>query len=267
MKVLALVCLVAACGNSDPKKPDAHLIDAEAIDAPPDVAIDAAPLVHFGRVEVSQGTSNGSADSNLSVTFSTDQFGPAIGTDGPCTVIGVASEATFSAGNIAVTGTASALSSTPTGSAPSVHYATSGTVPKPAFTAGDTITFTGQGGADVGAFTASVTAPAAITGYTVPTSISRSGYTATWTAGAGPTMWLIAAGFDNLGHGAYTICVVNDTGSFTIPATTFAMFPSTADMAYVGLGRVSPMTKNVGGVMVTVQATSYETSGSIAMTP
>ena len=62
------------------------------------------------------------------------------------------------------------------------------------------------------------------------------------------------------------ICVVSDTGSFTVPASTFAMMPSAANMAFVGLGRVAPMTTTVGGVMITVQATSFVTSGAITLT-
>lgn len=268
MKVLVIACLLAACGNSDTKKPDApvKLIDSPMADAPADVAIDAAPTAHFGRVEISQGTSNGSADAGLSVSFTRDEFGPNATTDGPCHVSSTTgSEPTFSAGTISVTGTASAITATPTGSAPGVHYSAT-TVPKPAFTAGSTITISGGGGPDVPAFSGSVVAPAALAGYTVPTTVSRAGYTATWTAGAGPQIWVVVAGFDSGGNGGFAVCEVTDNGSFTVPASTFAMFPASANMAFVGVGRVSPMTMTVGGVAVTVQATSFVTSGSITLT-
>jgi hypothetical protein len=272
VKVLALVCasVLAACGNSDTKKPDAlvKLIDAPMADAPRDAPIDAAAVVHFGRVEIAQGTGNGSADSGLTAAFSTDEWGPASTTDGPCHLISITgTEPTFSAGTISLTGTISALSATASGTAPAVHYAATGTVPKPAFTAGATINFSGAGGPDVGAFSGSVVAPAAIAGYTPPpTSLSRSGYTATWTAGVGPTMWLVFGAFDNTGHGLSAVCVVDDNGSFAVPSTTMAMIPSTATMAYVGLGRVVPMTTTVAGVAITVQATSYVTSGVLTVT-
>jgi hypothetical protein len=258
------VCLLAACGNSSNKP---HFIDGPPGDAPIDVAIDAAAAAHFGRVEVSQGTDNGSASSGVSVSFSTDKWGPMVGTDGLCNVVNAAgTEPAFSAGTVTITGTSSPIQATPSGTAPNVRYAAVGTVPKPAFNAGATITISGNGGPDVGAFSGSVTAPAAIAGFTTPTSVSRAGYTATWTAGSGPTMWVIVAGFDASGHGAIAICVVSDTGSFTVPASTFAMMPSAANMAFVGLGRVAPMTTTVGGVMITVQATSFVTSGAITLT-
>lgn len=264
MKLLALVCLLAACGN-DPKP--AHFIDAPPADAPIDVAIDAAPTAHFGRVEVSQGTSNGSASSGIDVTFSTDEWGPMVATDGPCKVLGTGTEPEFSAGTVTFTGTASTITASPTGTAPTVRYSATATLPQPAFAAGSTITISGAGGPDVPAFSGSVTAPAAIAGYTPPaTTLSRAGYTATWTAGSGPTMWVIVAGFDSAGHGGVAICVVPDNGSFTVPASTFAMFPSTANMGFAALGRVAPMTTTVGGVMVTVQATSYVTSGDLTLT-
>jgi hypothetical protein len=269
VKVLAIACLLAACSNSNTKKPDAsvHFIDAPMADAPADIAIDAAPVVHFGRVEVSQGMSDGSASSGFTAGFTTDEFGPNAATDGPCKIFPTTgTEASFSGGTISVTGTASAITAAPSGTAPSVHYAVTGSVPKPAFTAGSTITISGGGGPDVPAFTGSVVAPAALAGYTVPTTISRAGYTATWTAGTGPTIWVIVAGFDSVGNGAFAICVVDDTGSFTVPASTFAMFPTGANMAFVGVGRVAPMTTTVGGVAVTVQATTYVTSGDITLT-
>ena len=138
-------------------------------------------------------------------------------------------------------------------------------MPKPAFTAGATVTFTAAGGPDVGAFTASVTAPATLAGYTPPTTMSRAGYTATWTAGSGPGIWVILAAIDGSAGGDGVVCRVDDTGSFTVPASTFAMIPSTATTGFVGVGRVAPTTVAVGTVMVTVQATSYITSGQVTI--
>ena len=102
---------------------------------------------------------------------------------------------------------------------------------------------------------------------TPPTTMSRSGYTATWTAGSGPSMWVIFAAFDsNNGDGGVGICRVTDTGSFTIPSSTFALLPATADTGFAGVGRIAPVTVNAGNTMVIVQAVSYITSGDVTIT-
>jgi len=273
MKALALITVLVACG-SDPHSPDAAVVVHDAAhdagpDAPADAPIDAAVGPAIGMIEVSQGIGNGSAASSADASFGTTTvFGPVVGTDGPCTIYGLAQNPPrFSAGAITITGTASAITLNPTGTAPNVSYSPAATVPKPAFTAGATLTFTGAGGPDVGAFTATVTAPETLAGFTPPTTISRAGYTATWTAGTATTMWVIMAAFDPMsGDGNGVICRVGDTGSFTIPASTFAMVPASATDGFVGIGRVSPTTMTVGSTMVTVQAVSYITSGQVTIT-
>ncbi len=271
MKLLTLATLLAACGNSHHGTPDAPKEPVDAhVDAPPDVAIDAPPKAMAGMIEVSQGTSAGKAQSTANAHFSTTLFGTPAGTDGPCTLYPTAStQQNYSGGTISITGTASAITLTPTGTVPNVSYSPTATVPDPVFTAGATIAVSGAGGTDVGAFSGSVTAPATLAGYTVPaTSISRSGYTATWTAGSGPAIWVIAAGFNMMsGVGDIIICKVADNGSFTIPSTTFAMLPSSADSAFAGVGRVASTTVTAGAVMVEIDATSYITSGVLTLGP
>jgi hypothetical protein len=273
MKALALITVLAACG-SDAHSPDAAVVvhDAPrdaAPDARPDAPIDAAAGPTAGLIEVAQGTSSGSMQADATAVFGTTTvFGPVVGTDGPCTVYGFAQNPPrFSAGAITISGTASTITLNPTGAAPDVSYSTAAAVPKPAFTAGATITFTAAGGPDVGAFTVTTTAPETLAGYTPPTTMSRSGYTATWTAGTATTMWVIMAAFDtSSGNGNGVICRVGDTGSFTIPASTFAMIPASYTSGLVGVGRISPATMMVGSTMVTVQATSYITSGQVTIT-
>lgn len=272
MKALALIPLLVACGSDPGHAPDASLGHDAAHDAAPDSRPDApadaaGPMV--GTVEIASGIGAGSAAADATANFgAVSTFGPVVGTDGPCTIYGLAQNAPgFSAGAITITGTASPITLNPSGAAPSVSYSTAGAVPKPAFTAGATLTFTAAGGPDVGAFTASVTAPATLAGYTPPTTLSRAGYTATWTAATGPTMWVILLAVDgSSGDGDGVICRVDDTGSFTVPATTFAMLPASATLGFAGLGRVSPMTMTVGSTMVTVQATNYVTSGQLTLT-
>jgi len=270
MKQLILVTVVAACCNSNHGMIDApnEPVDAHA-DAPPDVAIDAPPRATAGMIQISQGTGAGSAQSSVDANFSTSLFGTPAGTDGPCTLYPTAgAKQKFSAGTISITGTVSAITLSPSGTAPNVSY-TAGTIPDPVFTAGATISVSGAGGPDVGAFSGSVTAPAALAGYTAPTtSISRSGYTATWTAGSGPAIWVIAAGFNSIsGAGDIVICQVADNGSFTIPSTTFAMLPASADSGFAGIGRVATATVSAGATMIDIEATSYITSGVLTLGP
>lgn len=272
MKILALIPVLVACG-SDPHSPDAAVVhDAPHVDGPvlhPDAPVDAPAGPTVGMIEVTQGTGNGSATASADASFGvTTLFGPEVGTDGPCTIYGLTQNPVgYSAGAITITGTASTITLDATGAAPNVSYQPAAAVPKPAFTAGATITFTAAGGPDVGAFTATATAPETLAGFTPPTTMSRAGYTATWTAGTGPTMWVIMAAFDaSAGTGNGVVCRVTDTGSFTIPASTFAMVPATATTGFVGVGRVSPTTMTVGATMVTVQAVSYITSGQVAIT-
>jgi hypothetical protein len=270
VKLLVLIPLLVACG-SDPHSPDAAVVHDAAADAHPDARpdapIDAAPGPAVARIEVAQGTGDGSANADATAVFSATEFGPVVGTDGPCTVYGFApNPAAFSAGAITITGTASTITLDPNGTAPDVSYSSAAPVPNPAFTAGATITFTAAGGPDVGAFTASTTAPETLAGYTPPTTVSRSGYTATWTASTA-TIWVIMALFNpSSGDGNFVLCRVGDTGSFTIPASTFALIPSTSSNGIVGLGRVSPTSITVGSTMVTVQATSYVTGGQVNVT-
>lgn len=273
MKALALIPILVACGSDPAHSPDASLAHDAAHDAAPDghpdAPIDAPTAPALGLIEIGQGTNNGTAASEATARFAaTSVFGAVLGTDGPCTLYSAGQDqSSFSAGEITATGTTSTITIDPTGTAPSVTYSPSATVPKPAFMAGATIMVSGAGGPDVGAFTASVTAPAALAGYTPPTTLSRAGYTATWTAGAGPSIWVILAAFDtSTGSVTSVLCRVDDTGSYTVPATAFAMIPSNQTAGFAGVGRVSPMTTTVGSTMVTVQATSYVTSGQLTIT-
>jgi len=274
VKALALIPLLVACGSdpdhtvdAPPGHQDAH-VDAP-VDARPDAPADAPAGPTLGLIELTQGTGAGSADSGADASFGpTAFFGPIVSTDGPCSIYALEQNGLrYSAGTITITGGASTVTLDASGTAPGVSYSPAAAVPKPAYTAGATITFTAAGGPDVGAFTASVTAPATLAGYTPPTTMSRSGYTATWTAGSGPGIWVILGAIDtNSGTGNGVVCRVPDNGSFTVPASTFAMLPSGATTGFAGVARISDMTKMVGATMATVQAVSYITSGQVTIT-
>jgi hypothetical protein len=262
----ALALLFAACGDDG-----GHMQTVDAplasVDAHPDAPPDAPSPATAGLIEVTQGIGGGNADSDVDVHFSNVLFGPVAGTDGPCTVYGTGDTPRYSAGDLTITGTSQPVTMTASGTAPDVSYDSAAAIPANLFTAGTSIHVSAAGGPEVPAFTATVTAPQTLAGFTPPTTVSRSGYTATWTAGTGPGMWVIFAAFDtNSGDGNVGICRVDDTGSFTIPASTWALTPASATAGFVGVGRVAPVTVMAGNATVVVQAVSYITSDDVTLT-
>jgi hypothetical protein len=231
--------------------------DAQA-DASPDAAAPRSGLVSLGE---DGATSNAGA-----IFASGDVFGSPVGVDGPCSVTMSPAQRGLSAGTISITGTATALTLTPAGTAPEVDYSASPNPPTPLFTAGATISVQASGGPDFPAFSATVTGPAALTGFTAPTALSRAGYTATWTAGT-EKIWIIAVATNHTAIPAYVVCRVDDTGTFAIPASTFAMIPADYTEAAVGVGRVSSMDVTTSSGQVTVAAISDITSSFITLGP
>lgn len=232
-----LIVLVAACNNPE-TQPDAATHDAATHDAPhvsPDAASDAPPAERHGQVSVAKGTGPQGAISSVSANLSdVANFGTTVATDGPCTLYHQIQGGRFSAGIIMVSGTTPSLTMTPSGTSPSVHYTTSPTPATNPYADGATITFSAAGG-EFPAFSGTVTAPASLAGFTVPTTVSRAGYTATWTAGAGPKVWVI---FSTLSMDTL-LCRVNDTGTFTVPASAMALIPAANTQVAVAVARVS----------------------------
>ena len=257
-RILLALCL-AACGS-----PTNPLIDAAPShpDAQADASVD-APAPRSGLVSMGQEATSSNAGA---IFASGDVFGDLVGVDGPCTITTSPAQRGLSAGTIPITGTVTALTLTPAGTAPDVDYSTSPTAPTPLFTAGATISVEGAGGPDFGAFSATVTAPATLAGFTPPTSLSRAGYTATWTAGT-DTIWIIAVATNHTAIPAYVVCRVGDTGTFSIPASTFAMIPPDYDEAAVGVGRVASADVTTSNGTVTVAAISDVTSSFVALGP
>jgi hypothetical protein len=265
MHRLALVLLVAACGSDPVKQPDASVrpIDAPSIDAPPP---DAA--VHReGFVLISQGSSSGSATAGVSSQFVDGSvFGTPLGVSGPCLAFNNPPNKGISAGVLTVTGTAMTITATPSGTPPNVGYTNAPTPPKPLFTAGASITLQAAG-ADFPAFSTTLTAPAAVAGFTAPTTVSRQGYTATWTAGAGPKMWVLIVGTDAAFSTAdVMICRVDDTGSFTVPAAAFALLPATDTKTLVALARIDEKVTTVASGTATVGVANQVSSGLVNLT-
>src|SRR5262249_46487517 len=107
------------------------------------------------------------------------------------------------------------------------------------YSPGATISVTAAGG-DFPAFSGTVTGPGTLAGYTVPTTISRAGYTATWTAGSGPKIWVFVIGLASTTT-TDIICRGDDTGTFTIPPSTFALLPAAADQGVAAVARVAEL--------------------------
>jgi len=182
------------------------------------------PPAHEGRISVTRGTIGGRSQSGAEAVFiAAPVLGAVVASDGPCKLYRHIPAPKLSAGTITITGTAAPITFEEPASARDIYYTRAGAVPDPVFVAGATITVAASGGADLPAFSATVTAPAELLGYVPPTALSRSGYTATWTAGAGSEIMIAVAASDaRMQNGAAVVCRVPDTGRFTVPASTFA---------------------------------------------
>jgi hypothetical protein len=186
-------------------------------------------------------------------------------TDGPCTLYHEQlQQASLSAGTITVSGTTTGYTLTPSGTVPTVDYETSPTPTSPLFTTGATLSITAAGG-DFPAFSGSVTAPAVLEGFTTPTTVSRAGYTATWTAGTGPKIWIFFFGASTSSEDI-VICRVDDTGSFTVPSSTFSMLSATDTMFGLGIARVSETLLGTPDVSL-IAMTQIAPPSSVKLTP
>jgi hypothetical protein len=236
--------LLAACGGDGSNHgtvdaPTLHqdaAIDSKVSDAPAD-----APVARESQVAVVEGASTHGDHAQISVTVADGSvYGSVLGSDGPCThYAGDSDGINYSAGTVTVTGTTVGYTVTPSGSPPDVYYTTSPMESLPLFASGATISISATGSSDFPAFSGTVTAPAQIAGFTAPSTVSRAGYAAHWTAAAsGPKIWLVLVGI----HGSQSsvlVCRVDDTGSFTVPSSSFALFPTVYDQVDVAIARVS----------------------------
>ncbi len=191
-------------------------------------------------------------------------LGAVLGTDGPCTLHAPGGNEGLSAGAITITGTAQPITleeSPGNGYRPRVAH---GDVP---FVPGAQITAAAAGGADVPAFTALVTAPPELTGYSAPTFISRAGYTATWTANTGSEIWIMIGAFSlRVKGGALLMCRVADTGRFTVPASAFALLPPAYDRASVMVARVAETMQEAGDARIALEAIDAVAAGEVPLT-
>lgn len=251
---LVLACLLLVPARS------AHAQGASA----PSAAPTAGPLPREGTITVAR-PSGGRPGSTANVTFAEGPVeGAVIASDGPCTVRTHAPLRRLSAGTIRITGTVTPITFVESAPPRGVYYDHGGSVPDPAYEDGAIITVEGSGGADVPAFTAAVTAPAALSGYVPPTSLSRRGFTATWDAGAGPEIRIVLVAIQPRTRDARAvICRVPDTGTFSVPASVFRRIPPAYDHVTVAVARRAETTQVIGGVRVTLAALSHVAAGPV----
>jgi hypothetical protein len=240
-RIIAMSLALVACGSSSPKTSDA------------------TSSTITGIVGLTQDAGGGGGGGGASAIFAKPSpFGPVLDTSGPCNKFNQTMTAGESAGEIMITGGSAPVILTPSGTAPNVKYA-HGAVPDPSFVAGQAITFAAAGGSDIPAFSATVTAPTPLAGFTSPTTmISRSaGYTATWTAGSGPGMQIVFAGSTTMLSITFLVCAIPDTGSFTFTPAMLALLPSADSIASVTLSRIATMEVTAGDATVYVGVSSY----------
>jgi hypothetical protein len=268
MRASILIVLATACSNPDnPEQVDAPIAADAAVDSK---AIDAPSAARHGFVTLAETNFvGGSPDSSLDIMFgeAPSPYGTPVAVDGPCTSYSIQGSPPpmRSAGTLTVTGTTTALTASPTGVAPSVHYQTTPALPTDLFAPAATISLTAAGSPDFAGFSGTVTAPAALAGFTPPATMSRAGSTVTWTAGTATMMYVVVIGGDNTNVGI-VFCRVPDTGSYTIAASSFALLPA-GTMGSLVLGRANQTAITTTSGDVTLEAISASGAQDVTLTP
>lgn len=225
-----------------------------------------------GRVMVAQSTLGASTNASASAVFTADSvWGTEVAADGTCVSYMGSGSDTSSAGAITITGTDAPITLTPSGTAPAVTYQNVAMQNGAFFQAGAAITAQAagsQGTTDVAAFALTTTAPDPVTGFSPPGTISRSGLDATWTRGDGSNVWVLLFGFDpQTGSGTEIICDATDVGSFTIPASTFALLPAGDTQAIVGVARVHDSSRVLSDTRVELDVVTLAGAGPLTLGP
>ena len=224
-----------------------------------------------GRVLVAQSTFGGSTGWTASAVFTAGSlWGPEVAKDGPCSSYMGSPSDTSSAGAITITGTDSPITLTPSGAAPNAVYAPVALQSGQIFQADAMITAQAagsQGATDVAMFTLITTGPTPVAGFSPTTTISRSGFTATWTRGDGPHVWVLLLGDPQTGTGPFILCDADDSGSFTIPASTLALIPANTTAVTLAVGRVDDSSRVLSDTRVELDVVTFTGAGPLALGP
>ena len=80
-------------------------------------------------------------------------------------------------------------------------------------------------------------------------------------------MIVVGATNPRIGQSVLVVCRLADTGSYTIPASTFALIPSSFDQAIMIVARVAETVRMVGNARITVEAVSGIGAGPFTLPP
>lgn len=218
-----------------------------------------------GRIQIEQGTIDGMSFATAGALF-TDAlvWGEPLASDGPCTLYSPAPSNQFSAGQIDITGANQPITLAPQGTDPSVFYAPVAQPTFPTFAAGNSLSAKATGASgplDLQGFDLGLTAPAPVTGFIAPSMVSRSGTTVTWDAGSNPRNWiLVDIEADVQVTVLQIVCDTDDSGMFTLPASTLALIPQGASAALLVVSHVRVTSRIVSDTRVELDV--VETAGS-----
>jgi hypothetical protein len=241
--------------------------EAHADTAQPAPAQSLPTIRSEGRIAVARAINGGTFASSADAEFTNSPvWGQVVATDGPCTLRLRRRTAGLSAGTITITGTASPITLVERRDAGGIRYKPTGPVPNPSYVDEAQITVESSGGSDLPAFTGTVTAPRQLAGYSPPTSLSRTGYTATWTAVAGSKIMIVIAPVTTRREGVAVVCRVPDTGALRVPASTFSLIPQLYDRAIVIVARIAESVQILGDAQVMIDVVSSVMSGPFPLT-
>jgi hypothetical protein len=288
----ALFLSAAACGSPTTEPVGPAPVSSHS--SPRASALDAVLATHAGAglAEDADGpdvkAKHGVVEVN-SITFETDHeasaqavfsglglqvnLGRKLGTADGCTLYAnpymTTPDTGANAGDITITtGEPETITLLPVGTGTLVSYSASAEVTYPVLKG--TVSFSGAGGAGVGAFSGSAKAPAALAGFTAPTSLSRSaGWTATWTAGKSSYVAVYITAFEE-GDGSISKqdilrCQTTDSGSFTVTGAALTLIPKVFKEAQAVLIRTNKETVTVGEYHVNLQANQIVESNVVAL--
>src|SRR5262249_42939174 len=99
-------------------------------------------------------------------------------------------------------------------------------------------------------------------------SLSRDGYVARWMPSTGSEIFLmLAAVNEQINDGVVVICRIRDTGTFTVPASTFALIPRSLDRAVLIVARIAETEQTVDDARITIDVLSSVNSGPLVLVP
>lgn len=253
-RTLAVVLLVAGCGDDGATVVDGAVGDTRVADTP----IDNAPGIKEGQVFISEVATTPTPTSLAYASLLDGPLEVTLADADGCVTMPNNPATSLPAGTITITGTTAAVTLVQAGQGE--VYSPNAPAPTDLFTAGATLTVSGTG-ATVPAFTGTVTAPAKLENVAFPSTLSRSApATITWTAGTGTAMWFLLTT-----SGGAMLCRGPDNGSFTLTTAALALLSSTATSARIIGYRVSETTATAGAWKIYLRAADGLTSTQITL--